>query len=62
MSKIASLSTCGVPKENLMRYSPWSGTGVMALTADEDDEEEEGGEGKDGDGGDGDGKGEDDSF
>ena len=54
MSKIASLSTCGVPKENLMRYSPWSGTGVMALSAEEDEEEEEeGGEGEDGDGGDG---------
>ena len=52
MSKIASLSTLGVPKENLIRYSPWSGIGVMILSAgDDDDDDGDGGDGGDDDGG-----------
>ena len=55
-----------------MRYSPWSGTWVITLSADDDDDDggayddDGGGEYDDGDGGEyddgGDGKGDDNSF
>ena len=55
MSKIASLSTPGIPKENLIKYSsPWSEIGVMILSTSDgvNDDDDNGDSDDNGDGGD----------